>query len=98
MRHHGLRADHCDALSSGCEHRDGVQIGHTTHASEVEMNRLRFGLSLALASACALLPARAASAVSGVVGHVYVNDNTRGVNTIGAFDRHADGTLTPMRG
>jgi len=32
-----------------------------------------------------------------VVGHVYVNDNTAGTNTIGAFDRHADGTLTPRR-
>lgn len=32
---------------------------------------------------------------SPVVGHVYVNDNTKPVNTIGAFDRHADGTLTP---
>src|SRR5579864_4167153 len=35
---------------------------------------------------------------AGVVGHVYVNDNTAGTNTIGAFDRHADGTLTPMVG
>jgi 6-phosphogluconolactonase (cycloisomerase 2 family) len=33
-----------------------------------------------------------------VVGHVYVNDNTAGANTIGAFDRHADGTLTPEAG
>lgn len=34
-----------------------------------------------------------------VVGRVYVNDNnTAGQNTIGAFDRHADGTLKPMRG
>ena len=36
--------------------------------------------------------------VSRVVGHVYVNDNTTGVNTIAAFDRHADGTLTPQAG
>lgn len=35
---------------------------------------------------------------SDVVGHVYVNDNTAGTNTIGAFDQHADGTLTPMTG
>ena len=62
------------------------------------MKKLRVGLSLVLTSACALLPAGAASATSGVVGQVYVNDNTRGVNTIGAFDRHADGTVTPMRG
>jgi 6-phosphogluconolactonase len=31
-------------------------------------------------------------------GHVYVNDNTKPANTIGAFDRHADGTLTPETG
>jgi len=36
---------------------------------------------------------------SPVVGRVYVNDNnTGGVNTVGGFDRHADGTLTPMAG
>ncbi len=35
---------------------------------------------------------------SGVVGHVYVDDNTAAVNTIGAFDRHADGSLTPTPG
>jgi 6-phosphogluconolactonase len=35
---------------------------------------------------------------SPVVGHVYVNDNTAPVNTIAAFDRHADGTLTPEPG
>ena len=29
---------------------------------------------------------------------MYVNDNTTGTNTIGAFDRHADGTLTPAAG
>src|SRR5437870_10721981 len=39
-----------------------------------------------------------ASAAGRVVGHVYVNDNTAGTNTIGAFDRHSDGTLTPMSG
>ena len=39
-----------------------------------------------------------AAAASDVVGHVYVNDNTAGANTIGAFDQHADGTLTPMSG
>ena len=35
---------------------------------------------------------------SPVVGHVYVNDNTAPVNTIAGFDRHADGTLTPIPG
>ncbi|HUO71037.1 MAG TPA: beta-propeller fold lactonase family protein [Solirubrobacteraceae bacterium] len=33
-----------------------------------------------------------------VVGHVYVNDNTASGNTIVGFDRHADGTLTPLAG
>jgi 6-phosphogluconolactonase len=33
-----------------------------------------------------------------VVGHVYVDDNAAGTNTIGAFDRHANGTLTPQLG
>jgi len=46
----------------------------------------------------AALAAGAASARSGVVGQVYVNDNTAGVNTVAAFDRHADGTLTPLAG
>jgi 6-phosphogluconolactonase len=31
-------------------------------------------------------------------GHVYVNDNTSGTNTIAAFDRHGDGRLTPVPG
>ena len=31
-----------------------------------------------------------------VVGHVYLDDNTVGTNTISAFDRRADGSLTPL--
>jgi len=38
------------------------------------------------------------SAASDVIGHVYVNDNTAGGNTIAGFDRHADGSLTPIAG
>ena len=53
---------------------------------------------LALAAAAAAITAGSASAASDVVGHVYVNDNTAGTNTIAAFDRHSDGTLTPLRG
>jgi hypothetical protein len=42
---------------------------------------------------------RDSAAASPIVGHVYVNDNNAsGENTIGAFGRHADGTLTPMAG
>ena len=37
-------------------------------------------------------------AAPGIVGRVYVNDNSPGTNTIGAFDRYADGSLTAMRG
>jgi 6-phosphogluconolactonase len=35
---------------------------------------------------------------SPVIGHVYVDDNTAGTNTIGAFDRHIDGSLSPEAG
>jgi 6-phosphogluconolactonase len=58
-------------------------------------------LVLGIAAAAAVaIPASASASTGGspVVGHVYVNDNTKGTNTIGAFDRHADGTLTPLAG
>jgi len=35
---------------------------------------------------------------SVIVGHAYVNDNAAGSNTVAAFDRHADGSLTPIPG
>jgi 6-phosphogluconolactonase len=35
---------------------------------------------------------------SPVVGHVYLDDNTAGTNTISGFDRHLDGSLTPLAG
>ncbi len=58
------------------------------------------GLAAAAAAAAVAIPASASASTgtSRVVGHVYVNDNTAGTNTIGAFDRHADGTLTPQAG
>ena len=59
-------------------------------------------LSLAAVAAAAAVAVPAAASASThaspVVGHVYVNDNTTGTNTISAFDRHADGTLTPEAG
>ena len=63
-------------------------------------------LILGLAAAAAVAVPASASASTGasradfspVVGHVYVDDNTAGTNTIGAFNRHADGTLTPEAG
>ncbi len=57
------------------------------------LTRWRAGVVLLALAA----PAAPASA-SEVVGHVYVNDNTSPVNTIAAFDRHANGTLTPVSG
>jgi 6-phosphogluconolactonase len=42
--------------------------------------------------------ASASASTSPIVGHVFVNDNTAGANTVAAFDRHADGTLTPVSG
>jgi 6-phosphogluconolactonase len=68
------------------------------------LTRARSGavvLGCALAPAAALAVPAAASASTGaspVIGHVYVNDNTAPANTIGAFDRHADGSLTPEAG
>ncbi|HEX3224876.1 MAG TPA: beta-propeller fold lactonase family protein [Gaiellaceae bacterium] len=60
--------------------------------------RLRLGIGLAPIAVAAAIAAGNASAASSVVGHVYVNDNTAGANTIAAFDRHADGTLSPVDG
>jgi hypothetical protein len=40
----------------------------------------------------------AASAAPRVVGQVYINDNTAPVNTVAAFNRLADGSLTPVPG
>ena len=53
---------------------------------------------LALALTGPAVGSASAHGRSDVVGHVYVNDNTAGSNTIGAFDRHADGSLTPEAG
>jgi 6-phosphogluconolactonase len=53
---------------------------------------------LALGLAGPAVASASAHGRSRVVGHVYVNDNTAGTNTIAAFDRHADGSLTPEAG
>ena len=56
-------------------------------------------LSIAAAAAVAA-PASAAPGhyPSRIAGRVYLDDNTTGSNTIAAFDRHADGSLTPLPG
>lgn len=58
-----------------------------------------FGLVAAAIGIMASLSAGAAFAAgSPVVGHVYVNNNSAGHNTIAGFNRHADGTLTALAG
>jgi 6-phosphogluconolactonase len=67
------------------------------------MGAFRIAVLLVLALGAAVVAGAAAAAPGGphgpgVVGHVYVNDNTAPVNTVAGFDRHADGTLTPIPG
>ena len=62
------------------------------------MKTFRLGVLAALASVVAAVAAGGVSAASDVVGQLYVNDNTAGVNTVAGFDRHADGSLTPISG
>ena len=62
---------------------------------------LMFVVSLGVLALTAVAPAtlvQARVAQSEVVGHVYVNLNTAMENSIAGFDRHVDGTLTPMAG
>jgi 6-phosphogluconolactonase (cycloisomerase 2 family) len=67
------------------------------------MRWIRLAVLVALATAAAVVVTGSASASAGtqtsnVIGHVYVNDNTAPINTVAGFDRHADGSLTPMSG
>src|SRR5690348_4955970 len=62
---------------------------------------MRFAALLVLTVVAAVFFAGGATAspgASGVVGHVYVNDNTAPVNSVAGFDRHADGSLTAIPG
>jgi 6-phosphogluconolactonase len=59
---------------------------------------MRKNIRIAAAALAVPTSASAAAAASPVVGHVSVNDNTAGTNTIGAFDRHVDGSLIPAAG
>src|SRR6266567_7760541 len=54
--------------------------------------------SFALVLGGSMTAAHAQSVSSDVVGHLYVNDNTAGMNTVAGFDRHADGSLSPIAG
>ena len=65
------------------------------------MNRLARLVALG-GTAAALLTSltigTVAAAGSPVVGHLYVNNNTSGTNTVAGFDRHANGSLTTITG
>src|SRR3954470_4873850 len=56
------------------------------------------GGSVLAAGLAGLAGTAVASADSPVVGHTYVDDNAAGANTVAAFDRHADGSLTAIPG
>jgi 6-phosphogluconolactonase (cycloisomerase 2 family) len=72
---------------------------------------VRLALGVATLSGVALLGALGAGGASAapdaghgfghfspVVGHVYLDDNTAATNTVSGFDRHLDGSLTPLAG
>jgi 6-phosphogluconolactonase len=68
-----------------------------------DMRMHRSGRLIGLAGAIAaivttLSVSSVAAAGPATVGHVYVNNNSAGTNTVAAFDRHADGSLTPIDG
>jgi 6-phosphogluconolactonase len=62
--------------------------------------RIRGVVALVVLAVASLAVASGAGAgrPSDVLGQLYVNDNTAGVNTVAGFDRHADGSLTPISG
>ena len=61
---------------------------------------MRTALCAFALSICALAAASASALAHDdqVVGHAYVNDNTVAPNTVAGFNRHADGSLTPIPG
>src|SRR4051812_11498051 len=54
------------------------------------------GVVATLVTGIAAAPVAAAG--SGIVGHVYVNNNSAVRNTVAGFNRHSDGSLTAMAG
>src|SRR5205085_10413828 len=62
------------------------------------MRRIATTVAVLSLIALAALGATGVTAAGDIVGHVYVNDNTAGINTVSAFNRHADGSLTAMPG
>jgi 6-phosphogluconolactonase len=56
------------------------------------------GLAAATIGVFGAAGSASASSASPVVGYTYIDDNTATANTIAGFDRHADGSLTPIPG
>src|SRR5207244_4332798 len=85
--------------SAGPLPRDRIRLPRATSQGRTHMHRLGRILAVGAAvGALALATVGGAAAASADSGHVYVNNNTAGHNTISGFDRHADGTLTPIAG
>jgi 6-phosphogluconolactonase len=62
---------------------------------------LRISLPMMLLAAALAGPVVGSASAHGrpdVVGHLYLDDNTAGTNTIAGFDRHRDGSLTALPG
>src|SRR3984957_20027538 len=76
--------------------------GRPFDARRLLASRWRVPVVFSLLAAGAVLagPAVASGTAlpSPVTGHVYLDDNTAGSNTIAAFDRHPNGSLTPLPG
>ena len=70
------------------------------HEATIRQTRIRGVVALVVLAVASLALASGAGAgrPSDVLGQLYVNDNTAGVNTVAGFDRHADGSLTPISG
>jgi 6-phosphogluconolactonase len=84
------------------ESRASAENTRPLGATWMPASRWRIPVALGALAAGAVLAAPAVASASPfpspVIGHVYLDDNTAGANTIAAFDRHADGSLTPLPG
>ena len=82
--------------------RTAVRAPHAKRGATRFLSRSGLGaLVLGVAAAGAVaVPASASASIGGApfVGHVYVNDNTKGTNTIAGFGELPDGSLTPLPG
>jgi 6-phosphogluconolactonase len=74
---------------------------HRLLRAAARLSALAAGLTVTVAGVASAHPSPRShhhQGFSPVVGHVYVNDNTAPANAIAGFDRHADGSLTPIPG